>query len=97
MFTIGVNQKGHRTTTNVTVQSSGATQLLSAAPHRKSAMLQNQGSVTVFIGGGDVAISGPSRGYALFAGASFTDDATADEWWAIAASSTAIVNVMEVA
>lgn len=95
-FTSVTSRKGSPTRTNVTVQSSGSGLVVAANGNRKSLLFQNQGSVTIFLGGPDVAISGASRGYALFAGASFTDDATATEWWAIAASSTAILHVEEV-
>jgi len=96
MFVFTTPRKGTAVRTNVTVESSGSGVLVSGNPNRKSIIFQNQGSVTVFLGGLDVAVSGASRGYALFAGASFTDDATDKEWWGIAASSTAIVHILEV-
>jgi len=95
-------RKGTPTATNVTVGASEPILLVEAAgligpeASRKSVMFQNQGAVTVFIGGEAVATSGANRGYALFAGASFTDNSTATAWYGIAASSTAIVHVIEV-
>lgn len=66
--------------------------------NRKSVVFQNQGAVTVFLGfnNPNVAISGTNTGYALFAGQTYTDNATDQPVYALAASSTAIVNVTEV-
>jgi hypothetical protein len=96
MYDIIDMRKGGRTQTNVTVAADQPYLLIGAASTRKSVVFQNQGSVTVFIGPSTVAISGATRGYALFAGASFTDDASDQDWWGIAASTSAIVNVIQV-
>lgn len=91
------SKKGVLTTSNVSVETGATIRLIAANGNRKSLILQNQGSGTVFIGAtSTVAISGTARGYALFTGASFTDDATAGEWWAISGTGTNIVNVQEV-
>ncbi len=90
-----VSVKGTPTRTNVTTTTSRA-QIVTANANRKSVLFQNQGSVTIFLGGPDVDITGASRGYALFAGTTFTDDATLSEWWAIAASDTAILHIEQV-
>ena len=59
--------------------------------------IQNQGGGTVFLGIDDtVTDSGATRGYALFTGQTFTDDATNGAWWAISTSGSNIVNLMEV-
>lgn len=60
-------------------------------------MFQNQGADTVFLGGSNVTTSGAQRGYALFSGTTFTDDATDKPWFAIAATGTVIVHIEEVA
>lgn len=90
-----VSRKGTATRTNVTVTTSSA-ELVAPNNNRKSVMFQNQGSVTVFLGGSGVTTTGAGRGYALFASSTFTDDATDKEWWAVAASDTAIVHIEEV-
>lgn len=94
-MSLTVSQKGYRVHTNITVgESAGA--IVAENGNRKSLIIQNQGSVTVFIGPFGVDTSGSARGYALVAGASFTDDASRQEWWAIASSSTAILHIVEV-
>ncbi len=93
-FSLVTPRKGIPTRTNTTV--SALIQLAEANQNRKSILFQNQGAVTVFLGGPAVAISGANRGYALFAGATFVDNATDTEWWAIPASGSPIVHVEEV-
>jgi hypothetical protein len=95
MFGINVSAKGRRTHTNITVDTNAAA-LLVDNPNRKSLILQNQGSVTVFLGKLGVSQTGATRGYAMAAGTSFTDDASFEAWYAIAASGSAIVHIIEV-
>lgn len=94
MFDIVQMRKGKRAASNVTV---GGSPILLCADNnsRKSVIFQNQGSGTVFLGHDDVATSGSTRGYALFTGASFTDDASDEAWYAIGTGSD-IVHVEEV-
>ncbi len=95
-------RKGTPVASNVTVGASDPILLIPDSGYigpdaaRKSVMFQNQGSVTVFIGGEAVSTTGANRGYALFAGASFTDNSSNAAWYAIAASSTAVVHIIEV-
>jgi hypothetical protein len=95
MFSGSTSIKGTATRTNVSVTGSRAA-IAVLNGNRKSLMIQNQGTDTVFLGGSDVATSGAGRGYALFAGATFTDDATNTEWWAVANSGTQILHIEEV-
>lgn len=67
-----------------------------ARSQRRTITLQNQGSATVYIGDQTVTASGSTRGYALFAGASFTDNASDGEWWAVASTSTQAVHIIDV-
>lgn len=87
--------KGNRTHTNVTVTTTAAL-LVAANGNRKSVTIQNQGSVTVYLGKEDVTTTGATRGFALLADHTFTDNASNGLWWAVAASSTAVVHVIEV-
>ena len=91
-------RKGKPTVTNTNVGSSVVVQIAAVNPSRKSITIQNQGAVTVFIGFGNpnVATSGANTGYALFTGTTVTDDATDQAIYALAASSTALLNVTEV-
>lgn len=95
MFDIVQFRKGKRVHTNVTVDTN-AQAVVAANNSRKSVIFQNQGDVTVFLGKLDVSQTGATRGYALFKGLSFTDDSSDEEWWAIAASGSAIVHIVEV-
>lgn len=88
--------KGTRTHSSVTA-TTDAGLLVAASAHRKTVLIQNQGSVTVYLGKSTVTTSGSTRGYALFAGSTFVDNASTEAWYVIAASSTAIIHVLEVA
>lgn len=89
-------RKGKRTGTNISVGSSSAVQIAQNNNSRKSLIIQNQGSQTVYIGDSTVTNSGATRGYALFSGNTFTDNASDEEWWAVGASSTNNLYVLEV-
>lgn len=94
-FMLTVARKGKRTHTNVTIPNTQAAIVVDNV-NRKSLIIQNQGSETVFLGKQGVAISGANRGYALAAGTSFTDDASDEAWWAISTSTNNILHVVEV-
>ncbi len=88
-------RKGHRTHTNI-VATTTVGLLVAANGNRKTLLIQNFGSVTVFIGKEDVTASGPTRGYALFQGQTFVDNASDQSWWAVTASSLADLHILEV-
>lgn len=94
MLTVPV--KGTPVRTNVSVGTE-AIRLSAVGGNRKSILFQNQGSGTVHLGGPDVAVNGDTRGYALFAGASFVDNSTTGEWWGVSEGGTNIVHVIAVA
>ena len=87
-------RKGTRTHTNYTA-GGAAVQIALSNRNRKSIVIQNQGSGVVYVGGANVATSGATRGYAIFAGLTFTDNASDGEWWVIAGASQ-VVHVIEV-
>jgi hypothetical protein len=88
--------KGTGVPSNVTVGTSPV-MLVQPNVNRGSLIIQNQGSVTVYLGiDSTVSATGSTRGYALFAGATFTDDATAGAWWAVSGTAGQIVNLLEV-
>lgn len=70
--------------------------MVEGRPQRRTITFQNQGSATVYIGDQTVTASGSTRGYALFAGASFTDNASDGEWWVVASTSTQAVHIIDV-
>jgi hypothetical protein len=89
-------RKGTRTVTSVSVGTGSAVQLAKLNTNRKSLLVQNQGAQNIFIGPSTVTISGPTTGYLVAAGTTFTDNASADELWALSSSGTQIVSVVEV-
>jgi hypothetical protein len=95
MFSLVVPRKGNRAHTNVTAGSVIA-QLASYNKNRKSITFQNQGAATVFIGDATVTATGSTTGYSLFAGTTFTDNASDGAWYVIMASGNANINVIEV-
>ena len=98
MFSLVTPRKGMPTTTNYNVGASTPVQIAKANTNRKSITIQNQGAVTVFIGfnNPNVSSSGANTGYALFTGTTVTDTITDQAIYALAASSTAVLNVTEV-
>jgi hypothetical protein len=58
--------------------------------NRKVVTFQNQGAGTFYAGPAGVTATGATTGYAIATGTSFTDNASAEEWWIIAASPTAV-------
>lgn len=85
----------HRAQALVTV-STPAARLLAGTGQGRNRTFQNQGAATVYLGGPDVAASGPNAGYALAAGATFSDNASADPWYGITAGDAVPVLVIEV-
>lgn len=94
MFNIIVSRKGTQTPSNYTITTAAA-MVAAKNGNRKSITFQNQGSGTIYLGTDVVTSSGPNRGYALFAGATFTDNATDGEWWAVGTGSD-VLHVIEV-
>jgi hypothetical protein len=90
-----VSAKGHRVHTNFTLTTSPAA-LTTGSANRKSVIFQNQGAAIAYIGPFGVSSSGAARGYALAGGASFTDDASGEEWWGVTDSGTTSLHVIEV-
>lgn len=88
--------KGVPVHSNVSVDDSAAVKIVSANRNRKSLVIQNTGGQTVYIGDSSVTNSDEGRGYAVFAGTTFVDNATDTEWWAVAASSTNVLHVIEI-
>lgn len=68
--------------------------ILAANANRKSAIIQNVGTVDCFVGPSGVTTS---TGLSLPAGASLVDDASTSAWYGITASGTADLRVCEVA
>lgn len=86
--------QGTRTHTSAAPTTS-ATSLLAANTSRIVAVLQNAGTIDVFIGASGVTTS---NGLLLQAnGARYVDDESSDEWFGITASGTGDIRVMEVA
>jgi hypothetical protein len=87
--------------TQVTLNATTATKLAQARTARKGLLIKNQdAAIIVTVGGSTVAASGNLGGYQLKTNDSLqlTDmSATiqSEEWWAIAASGTPIVDVIE--
>lgn len=94
MYSLVVPNKGPRTHTNISVSSSPVL-LVGANKNRKSVIFENQGSSVVYLGKEGVATSGTDRGYALFVGSTFTDNASDGAWYAVAGSE-GLVHVIEV-
>lgn len=90
--------KGIPTNSQYSVGSSTPILVAPANTSRKSITYQNQGAVTIFLGfnNPNVTGSGSNLGYALFAGTTFTDNATNTSTYALAASSSAALYVMDV-
>lgn len=71
-----------------------ASSVLAANTSRKSALIQNVGSVTVFLGASGVTTS---TGLQLDPGASLEDNTSTDAWYGITASGTGDLRICEVA
>lgn len=68
--------------------------VLAANGDRLSATLWNTGAQTIFLGS-DNTVS-PTNGVPLAANAALVDDDSYDEWWAVVASGTSTMPVVEV-
>jgi hypothetical protein len=96
MFTTVVPLKGMPIHTNFVVGTS-LLQLTQVNPNRKTLIIQNQGAGVVYIGSATISNGGATIGYALAAGATFTDNATNTDWWVISATGGSnAIHVIEV-
>ncbi len=91
---ISTPRLGTAVESSFSVGSSTATQLASANTNRKVLLIQNLGSVGIYLS--TLPGVSASAGYLLGAGATFQDTFTNGPWYAIAASSTASVRTIEV-
>jgi hypothetical protein len=69
--------------------------VLAANPERQGALIYNNGSQTVYLGK-DATVT-TANGMPLPSGASLADDRSADAYWAIVASGTGDLRIIEVA
>ncbi len=83
---------GSIVTTSVTVGVSRV-RLGAPGPGRRSVIVYNNGSVTVYLGGSDVTTT---TGLPLPAGTPYSADLASADLYAIAASGTADIRVMEI-
>lgn len=67
---------------------------LAANVNRKTAIIYNNGSVTVYLGGSGVTTA---NGLPLLPGAAFVDDRTTGVWYGVTASGTGDLRIIEVA
>lgn len=75
--------------------TTSAAVVLSANALRTSCLIQNVGTVDVYLGKDNTVTT--TNGIKLAAGASLADDASVDAWWGITASGTADLRVLETA
>jgi hypothetical protein len=87
-------RKGTKTVTAI-APTGAADPVLAANTSRISALIQNVGSVNVYLGKDNTVTS--STGILLIAGASMEDTESTDAWWAIVASGTGDLRVIETA
>lgn len=85
--------KGSKTFTDPAPTSS-ASSIVAANSSRKSVTIHNAGSVTVYLGGTSGVTT--SNGIPLGAGETLSDDSSTDAWYAITASGTADLRIVEV-
>lgn len=87
-YALTVNKKGIPVVKLVTVTGT-PTLILPSNENRKQAILQNQGSDSVFVGPNNlVATSGSSTGFLLMTGEIFVDDWSNADWWGVSAGSS---------
>ena len=86
--------KGTKTFTDPAPTNTAAV-ALAANSSRITAVIQNVGTVDVYIGKDNTVTT--TNGLLLAAGASLTDDSSTDAWWGITASGTADLRILEVA
>lgn len=75
--------------------TTSASSIVAANASRKSVTIHNAGTVTVYLGLNGSVTS--SNGLPLGAGATLSDDASTDAWYAITASGTGDLRIVEVA
>jgi len=75
--------------------TASAAQCLAANASRKTAVIYNNGSQTVYLGGSGSVTT--SNGLPLLVGASVEDDTSVDAWFAVTASGTGDLRIVEVA
>lgn len=75
--------------------TSTAASVLAANTSRKSCIIQNVGTVDVYLGKDNTVTT--TNGLLLAAGQWITDETSTDAWWGITASGTADLRVCEVA
>lgn len=93
-YALGVaSPKGNLNQSAAVSVGNTATLLLAANERRVSAIIYNNGSVTIYVGNASVT---SSNGIPVAAATSFTDDASNGALYAITASSTADTRVAEV-
>lgn len=68
--------------------------VLAANTERERALIYNNGSQTVYLGKDGTVTT--ANGLPLIPGAALEDDRTADAWWAIVASGTGDLRILEV-
>lgn len=88
-----VNYRGEKTITTAAPDTTPA-QVLPVNIQRIAVTIQNVGSVDVYLGTDDTVSS--SNGLLLKAGSYISDDSSIDAWWAVAASGTADLRIVEV-
>lgn len=75
--------------------TTSAASVLAANASRKAAIFYNNGADTIYLGGSSGVTS--SNGMPLVAGATLYDNVSTDAWWAIMASGTGDLRIIEVA
>lgn len=86
--------KGCKTTQSAAAPTSSAARVLAANTFRRLALLVNYGSVTVYLGGPGVTTS---NGIPVLAnGGAYEDVTTVDDWYAVTASGTGDLRILEV-
>lgn len=75
--------------------TNAAASILAANASRKTALIVNAGSVTVYLGKDNTVTT--SNGIPLAVGAAIEDDRSTDAWYGITASSTGDLRILEVA
>jgi hypothetical protein len=88
-------QSQNTKTFSTAAPTSAAALALAANADRERALIYNNGSQTVYLGK-DATVT-TANGLPLVSGASLEDDRTADAWWAIVASGTGDLRIVEIA
>lgn len=75
--------------------TTAAASIVAANTARRAVTIHNAGAVTVYLGKDNTVST--SNGFPLGVGSSMSDDVSTDAWWAITASGTGDLRVIEVA